>query len=288
MSEDHRNTSNEQGGIVVISAIDPLSQFWKVVTGSHFTLIGFYSSTSRTGVKKNLITVVDAYNLNRPSWIPINTTLDQLMTFPLISSIKLRAIKDRSLIPKLKLAIAQASESIKPLSMDQVLENIRKVRRTSLPGQKFINGVMSLVINGQTKGFHSSDLDKYFEDLDPLRLPIHSLSAINNALQALPESIVNQATIYLKNLITTPIPSNNHPGTELLISIDQDLPLDTKSRRRLKVFLGMREDKKKESPVCTADTDICVLPIKQETVNSSLSLQEIEEISTYLNFPTEG
>lgn len=288
MSEDRGSLSNEQGGIVVISALDPLSQFWKLVTGSHFTLIGFYSSTSRTGVKKNLITVVDAYNLNKPSWIPINTTLDQLMTFPLISSIKLRPIKDRGLIPKLKSAIAQVSESIKPLTIDQVLDNVRKVRRTSLPGQKFINGVMSLVIYGQIKGFHSSDLDKYFEDLDPLRLPTHSLSSISNSLRALPESIVNQATVYLKHLITTPIPTNNHPGTELLINIDQDLPLDTKSRSRLKIFLGMREDKKKDSPVCIENTDICVLPIKQEPVNSTLSPQEIEEISTYLNFPTEG
>lgn len=80
-------------GIIFVSVEDPYSRIVKSISKCEYSAIGFYAPSTSTGVRKIIVTLVDLFGVEKPTWLSSGCTLEKLITNPLITRLAIKPLK---------------------------------------------------------------------------------------------------------------------------------------------------------------------------------------------------
>lgn len=80
-------------GIILVAIEDPYSRLVQSISKCEYSAIGFYAPSTSTGVPKIIVTLVDFFNVETPSWLCSGYTLDKLIHNPLVTRLAFKPLR---------------------------------------------------------------------------------------------------------------------------------------------------------------------------------------------------
>lgn len=87
------NHTISDAGIIFLTVEDPYSRITRSISKCEYSAIGFYAPSTSTGVLKVIVTLVDLFGVEKPTWLSSGCTLDKLIHNPLVTRLAVRPLK---------------------------------------------------------------------------------------------------------------------------------------------------------------------------------------------------
>lgn len=118
-----------EAGIIFVSVEDPYSCLTRSISKCEYSAIGFYAPSTSTGVLKIIVTLVDLFGVEKPSWLSSGCTLDRLIKNPLVTRLAIKPLRLNSTDPhkiraaqsKFRACICRGTEMVKKPSLEETI-----------------------------------------------------------------------------------------------------------------------------------------------------------------------
>ncbi len=215
-------------GIIFVSVEDPYSRLTRSISKCEYSAIGFYAPSTSTGVLKIIVTLVDLFGVEKPTWLSSGCTLDRLIKNPLVTRLAIKPLrinsedshKIRSAQSKFRACICRGTEMVKKPSLEETIFSLFGYRPNGshpcVTGIDLVNQVITLY--GEMDRIHpgSSISLSTLDELQKIRDHPDQLSVIG--MMGLPFSYGDEAvdissyivdTNLFGDLIEIPLPQHN-------------------------------------------------------------------------------
>lgn len=150
--------SNGDVGIIFVTVEDPYSRITRSISKCEYSAIGFYAPSTSTGVFKIIVTLVDLFGVEKPTWLSSGCTLDKLIKNPLVTRLAIRPLKIdgiedpqkvKSIQSKFRSCICRAVEMVKKPSLEENIFSLfgyypENKEHRCVTGIDFVNQVITL------------------------------------------------------------------------------------------------------------------------------------------------
>lgn len=86
------DTNGINAGLIFITSNDPVSRLTITITKQEFSSIGFYYTTTITGILKIQVVIMDAFGSQTPDWLQSGQSITDLINNPLISKLAIKRL----------------------------------------------------------------------------------------------------------------------------------------------------------------------------------------------------
>jgi len=144
-------------GIIFVSVEDPYSRLTRSISKCEYSAIGFYAPSNSTGVLKIIVTLVDLFGVDKPTWLNSGCTLDKLIENPLVTRLAIKPLrvaskdpqKIRSAQGKFRACICRGTELVKKPTLEETIFSLFDYRpngssRPCVTGIDLVNQVVTL------------------------------------------------------------------------------------------------------------------------------------------------
>lgn len=113
-------------GIIFVSCEDPYSRLTRSISKCEYNAIGFYAPSNSTGVMKIIVTLVDLFGVEKPTWLNSGCTLDKLINNPLVTRIAIKQLKinpehEKAAQSKFRACICRGTEIVKKPTPEEAI-----------------------------------------------------------------------------------------------------------------------------------------------------------------------
>lgn len=113
-------------GIIFVSCEDPYSRLTRSISKCEYNAIGFYAPSNSTGVMKIIVTLVDLFGVEKPTWLNSGCTLDKLINNPLVTRIAIKPLKttpdnEKAAQSKFRACICRGTETVKKPTPEEAI-----------------------------------------------------------------------------------------------------------------------------------------------------------------------
>ena len=143
-------------GIIFVSVEDPYSRLTRSISKCEYSAIGFYAPSTSTGVLKIIVTLVDLFGVEKPTWLSSGCTLERLIKNPLVTRLAIKPLrinsndpqKIRSAQSKFRACICRGTEMVKKPSLEETIFSLFGYRPNGshpcVTGIDLVNQVITL------------------------------------------------------------------------------------------------------------------------------------------------
>lgn len=211
-------------GIIFLSVEDPYSRLIRSISKCEYSAIGFYASSTSTGVLKIIVTLVDLFGVEKPTWLSSGCTLDRLVNNPLVTRLAIKPLSHNTkpAQSKFRACICRGSEMVKKPSLQDTIFSLfgyypDGISRTCVTGIDLVNqvitlyGAMDKIQPGSTMSLSALDeLHKSKEHFDYLSvIGMMGLPFVNGEENVDISSYIVDTNLFGK-LVEIPLPTHEH------------------------------------------------------------------------------